>query len=183
MAQNERPGRHSRQPSRITTPFNVAKDDKRERQAISTPDSGDTETVAYIKRILCSKPIVSGALTGRREDDIDEKPLEELLPPLTSSNEIDVQLYAIIAVILSQFVQAWYNRITPDGEFINEVVQVIAHCMRGLEGRLRHADLETLLLDELPGILHTHLHGTDAISASSKAKKANLVQLSRSLDK
>ena len=116
---------------------------------------------------------------GKQDDNIDEQPLEDLLPPLTSSNEVDIQLYAIIAVILSQFVQTWYNRITPDGEFLNEIVQIIAHCTRGIEARLRHADLETLLLDELPSVLHAHLHGTDAISAPSEAKKANLVQLSR----
>lgn len=114
------------------------------------------ETIRYIKRILCASR--RGTLTDQR--DLDSKPLEELLPPLTSSNEIDIQLYALIAVILSNFVQTWYNRITPDQDFVAEVVQIIAHCTRGLEERLRHVDLEDLLLDELPALMISHIDGT-----------------------
>ena len=90
---------------------------------------------------------------------MDSRPLDELLPPLTSSNDVDVQIYAIISVVLSQFVQSWYNRLTSDQEFVGEVVQIIAHCTRGLEERLRHIDLEDILLDELPALVVTHLDG------------------------
>ena len=72
---------------------------------------------------------------------------------------MDLQLYAIIAVILNQFVQSWYNRITPDQDFIEDVVQIIAHCTRGLEQRLRVVDLEELLFDELPALLIAHIDG------------------------
>lgn len=90
---------------------------------------------------------------------MDSRSLEELLPPLTSSNEIDLQLYALIAVVLSLFVQSWYNKITPDQDFAQQVVQIIAHSTRGLEQRFRMIDLEILLLDELPEVLVAHVEG------------------------
>lgn len=83
--------------------------------------------------------------------------MDELLPPLTSSNEIDLQLYAILAVILKEFVSVWYSKITPDHVFVDEVIQIIAHCTRALEQRLRKVDLEAILLDELPQLVDAHI--------------------------
>jgi hypothetical protein len=97
--------------------------------------------------------------------------------PWSSSNAVDVQLYAIIAVILSQFVQTWYHRITPDDAFVAEIVQIIAHCTRGLEQRLRHVDLVELLLDELPALAVTHLQCS--CHAFVTRSSTNNVQLSR----
>jgi hypothetical protein len=115
--------------------------------------------VKFVKRVLCSHPSRLGSPIDTAQSDNDSKTLDELLPPLTSSNAVDLQLYGIIAVILHQFVQSWYNRITPDQDFVGEVVQIIAHCTRGLEQRLRLIDLEALLLDELPAILVDHIEG------------------------
>jgi transcription termination factor NusB len=78
---------------------------------------------------------------------------------LTSSNAVDLQLYAIISVIIKEFVQVWYTKITPDQVFVNEAIQIIAHCTRGLEQRLRKVDLEALILDEVPALLDAHLTG------------------------
>jgi hypothetical protein len=83
--------------------------------------------------------------------------IEEVLPPLTSSNAVDLQLYAIISVIIKEFVQTWYSKITPDQVFVNEVIQIIAHCTRALEQRLRNLDLEALVLDEIPQLVEDHL--------------------------
>lgn len=116
-------------------------------------------TIAYIKRTLWAEPQAAGSAAGTPFEHNDPRALEQLLPPLTSSNAVDVQLYAFIAVILSNFVQIWYNRITPDQQFVGEIVQIIAHCTRGLEQRLRQVDLEALLLDELPQVLTEHLEG------------------------
>jgi len=74
---------------------------------------------------------------------------------------MDVQLYAIIAVVLNQFVQSWYKVITSDEDFVNEIVHVIAHCTRGIEQRLRHVDLLQVLLDELPALLLAHIDGEE----------------------
>lgn len=120
-------------------------------------DPQQKATIAYIKRVLCSKPRTLDGSDIATEHDTE--PLENILPPLTSSNAIDIELYALISVILSNFVQVWYNRITPDQDFVAEIVQIIAHCTRGVEQRLRQVDLESLLLDELPDLLLEHVHG------------------------
>lgn len=87
------------------------------------------------------------------------RPVEEILPPLTSSNDIDVQLYAIVAIIIKDFVNTWYANITPDHQFVDEVLQIIAHCSRAVEQRLRHVDIVELLLNEIPALLERHFVG------------------------
>jgi hypothetical protein len=89
------------------------------------------------------------------------RPIEDLLPPLTSFNEVDIQLYAIIAIVLKDFVYAWYGKITPDHVFVEEVIQIIAHITRALEQRLRSIDLEGLVLDEIPAVVIAHVLGED----------------------
>ncbi|KAI5268980.1 hypothetical protein E4T47_07392 [Aureobasidium subglaciale] len=114
----------------------------------------DEATVAFIKRTLCAQQLTGPE--GNRARNIS-KPLSELLPPLTSSNQVDLQLYALISIIIKDFVQAWYSRITPDQEFTDQVVHIIAHCTRALEQRIRAVDLEALLLDELPELVNVHV--------------------------
>ena len=157
MAQGNPRPRHGRNQSRILRMVGSGNTTQNDSNATAKRKGSDEETIRYIKRVLCASPSQKGSFPGHAT--VDSKPLEELLPPLTSSNEVDLQLYAIIAVILSNFVQAWYNRITPDQDFVAEVVQIIAHCTRGLEQRLRHVDLEDLLLDELPALLISHIDG------------------------
>ena len=60
-------------------------------------------------------------------------------------------------MIIKEFVQTWYSKITPDHVFVNEMLQIIAHCTRALEQRLRLIDLEAVLLDEIPELLEAHL--------------------------
>ncbi|KAJ5477355.1 hypothetical protein N7539_007499 [Penicillium diatomitis] len=85
------------------------------------------------------------------------QPAEEVLPPLTSSNEVDHQLYAILAVIIRDFVYTWYSKITSDQALVNEVLQVIAHCTRALEQRIRQVDVTQLFLDEIPALVEFHI--------------------------
>lgn len=87
------------------------------------------------------------------------KPIEDVLPPLTSSNEVDVQLYAIIAIVIKDFVNVWYSKITPDHTFVDEVIQLIAHCSRAIEQRFRRIDVVELFLDEIPALAEQHVAG------------------------
>lgn len=161
MAQGyQRPGKHSRQASRIATRFNTSTTQESKGETSPTSGSPDQATIAFVKHVLCSGPSDRSVSDGDNGFEVDSQPLGELLPPLTSSNEIDVQLYALIAVILNLFVQAWYNKITPDQDFAGETVQIIAHCTRGLEQRLRNSDLEAFIFDELPELLEAHIEGT-----------------------
>lgn len=116
----------------------------------------DEATTAFIKRTLCPQQLTGPE--GSRARNIS-KPLSDLLPPLTSSSQVDLQLYALISIIIKDFVQAWYSRITPDQEFTDQVVHIIAHCTRALEQRIRTVDLEALILDELPESIHVHVTG------------------------
>lgn len=134
-------------------------DRARQHQNSKRDGAEDEVTTAYIKRVLCASITNSNSGASGSVHEQSNDPLHVLLPPLTSSNAVDFQLYAFIAVIMNLFVQAWYNRITPDQQFLGEMVQIIAHCTRGMEQRLRHVDLEALLLDELPDLLTEHVVG------------------------
>ncbi|KAH6633175.1 PXA domain-containing protein [Boeremia exigua] len=125
-----------------------------ETQKSETDTTSDKATAAFVRRTLCSHDVLLG---NGEKGGTTPRPIDELLPPLTSSNDVDLQLYGIISVIIKEFVQTWYSKITPDHVFVNEVIQVIAHCTRALEQRLRKVDLEGLLLDEIPGLLEEHL--------------------------
>ncbi|KAI3395281.1 hypothetical protein diail_1479 [Diaporthe ilicicola] len=132
------------------TSSNISK--RRSQRSNATPADflSDKATAQLIRRVLC--PQQAGD-RGRATP----APIHDLLPPLTSRNDVDLQLYAIIAIILRDFVQAWYNKITPDDTFVAEIVHIIAHCTRALEQRLRKIDVESLLLDELPDLLDKHI--------------------------
>jgi hypothetical protein len=117
--------------------------------------ANDKNTVALIRRVLCPDSVIHGSTTP--------EPLQDLLPPLTSSNDVDLQLYALIAIIIKEFVYAWYAKITPDHVFVDEVLQLIAHCTRALEQRLRRVDVEQLLLDEIPRLVEAHIIGTASL--------------------
>lgn len=119
----------------------------------------DKATAAFVRRTLCAHHVSNSTLSNGEKAGSTPRPIEELLPPLTSSNEVDLQLYAIIAVVLKEFVYTWYTKITPDHVFVDEVIQIIAHCTRALEQRLRKVDLEALLLDEIPDLLDSHVKG------------------------
>ncbi|KAF2199263.1 hypothetical protein GQ43DRAFT_376663 [Delitschia confertaspora ATCC 74209] len=117
--------------------------------------TSDKATAAFIRRTLCFQ---NASLGNSEKARNSPRPIEELLPPLTSSNDVDLQLYAIISVIVKEFIQTWYSKLTPDQTFGNEVIQIIAHCTRALEQRLRKIDLEALLLDEIPELVEAHLN-------------------------
>ncbi|OQE47422.1 hypothetical protein PENCOP_c001G08897 [Penicillium coprophilum] len=131
----------SRPSSRLRTQRDPGKDD---------PDYvSEKATTALIRRVLCPQTSNHGASSPQ--------PPEELLPPLTSSNDVDRQLYALLAIIIKEFVYSWYSKITPDQALVSEVLQVIAHCTRALEQRLRQIDVAQLALDEIPGLVEAHV--------------------------
>ncbi|CRK47475.1 hypothetical protein BN1723_007572 [Verticillium longisporum] len=121
---------------------------RRSKRPLSTDFLSDDATAAFVRRVLCPQ---------HQAGNGTPPPLEDLLPPLTSRNDVDLQLYALLAVILRDFVHAWYSKITSDETFVAEILQIIAHCTRALEQRLRKVDLENLLLDELPDLLDNHI--------------------------
>jgi len=138
---------------------------KQQKARSEARSAADEATAAFVRRTLCASHLRTGAGDAPKGHTTPQ-PLEDLLPPLTSSNDVDLQLYAIISVIVKDFVQTWYTKITPDHEFVDEVIQIIAHCTRGLEQRLRRVDLESLLLDEIPALLHAHIESRSTFFAN-----------------
>ncbi|PFH56905.1 hypothetical protein XA68_15772 [Ophiocordyceps unilateralis] len=111
----------------------------------SSPDAlSDRATQALVRRTLCPGDNKKTAMT-------------ELLPPLTSRNDVDLELYALLAIVLREYVQRWYGNMTADETFVTEIVRLVAHCSRALEQRFRQVDLVGLLLDELPELLDQHV--------------------------
>ena len=139
---------------------------RRGARAASADPLSDKATAFLIRRILCPQQADKGKNSAPS--------IEDLLPPLTSRNDVDLQLYALIAIILREFVQNWYAKLTPDEAFVAEIVQIIAHITRALEQRLRKVDLESLLFDELPELLDRHVTGSFAAPAPSAGNKKTL---------
>ncbi|KAI1085711.1 PXA domain-containing protein [Whalleya microplaca] len=134
-------------PPRVTSPVQPP---RRATRPVSSDFLSDKATAALIRRTLCAQHLADRGKST-------PAPIEALLPPLTSRNDVDSQLYALISIIIREFVQNWYAKITPDETFVAEIVQIIAHCTRALEQRLRKVDLESLLLDELPELFDAHI--------------------------
>ncbi|PHH54214.1 hypothetical protein CFIMG_003037RAa [Ceratocystis fimbriata CBS 114723] len=109
---------------------------------------GERATAQLIRRVL---------LPQQHSDQLTAAALQGQLPPLTSSNEVDFEIYALIAIVLRDFVQTWYSKITPDDAFVAELVNIMAHISRAMEQRVRKVDLESLFLDEIPYLLEQHI--------------------------
>lgn len=126
--------------------------DRRSNRPGPADPLSDRATLSLIRRTLCSQQL------GDKGRDA-QAPIEELLPPLTSRNDVDLQLYALLAIIMREFVQSWYGKITTDETFVPEILHIIAHCTTALEQRFRKLDMESLLLDEIPELLDRHVTG------------------------
>lgn len=155
-----RPAQTSALPESGASPQQTGAPRRGIRQAPADPLS-DSTTAVLIRRILCPQQSDKGKTSSAS--------IEDLLPPLTSRNDVDLQLYALIAIILREYVQNWYTKITPDDAFVAEIVQIIAHVTRALEQRLRKVDLESLLFDELPELLDSHVTGQSTWSIHTYA--------------
>ncbi|KAF4457537.1 hypothetical protein F53441_587 [Fusarium austroafricanum] len=149
----------------IEPPFSaIAGSTSRRPIRSNVPDPlSDRATSLLIRRTLCSPQL------GDKSRDA-QVPIDELLPPLTSRNDVDLQLYALLAIIMREFVQSWYSKITTDEHFVAEILHIIAHCSRALEQRFRKVDLESLVLDEIPDLLDKHITSY-RISHSDFARK------------
>ncbi|EMD00577.1 hypothetical protein BAUCODRAFT_28928 [Baudoinia panamericana UAMH 10762] len=141
----------------------------------------ERDTVAFIRQVLCSTSAPSDTLAQGEPSNGNIKPVEKLLPPLTSNNQIDTQLYAIVAIILKQVVQSWYTKFTSDPSFVAEIVDIIAHCTRGLEERMRDLDYATFLLDEVSAVVDDHIKALQLVREASNKGGVNNLEQTRAL--
>ncbi|KAK2590224.1 hypothetical protein QQS21_012100 [Conoideocrella luteorostrata] len=134
----------------LNTPLAPTPANHRSNRTSTIDPLSDRATQALIRKVLLPQESSNKVRNSQR-------PIDALLPPLTSRNDVDLQLYAFLAIILREFVQAWYGKITPDEAFVAEIIRVIAHCTRALEQRIRQMDLENVILNEIPDILSRHI--------------------------
>ena len=123
----------------------------KQQHDVSNPEPlSDKASLSLIRRVLYPP-------SSNNDQQISTRPIEDVLPPLTSSNDIDFQLYALIAIVIKEYVQTWYTKITPDHTFIEEVIQIIAHCSRAVEQRLRRLNVEDLVFDDVSSLIFDHV--------------------------
>ncbi|KAH0606993.1 uncharacterized protein H6S33_002981 [Morchella sextelata] len=118
------------------------------------PDLLDAPTLSLIRRVLCAHAPPT-------------QPLSSLLPPITKHPDIDMQLYALLAIVCRDYIDTWYTGISSDREFISEVVKVVADVVAEVERRVDGIDIPLLLLDELPALVTRHI--TDHRLAHARA--------------
>lgn len=86
------------------------------------------------------------------------------LPPLTTSNNLDIHLYAFFSLLVDNFILKWYderqglNLLSKD-EFLNELIFLFAHITRDLNERCRNNkdELIKLFLIDIPYLLESHI--------------------------
>ncbi|VVT48460.1 uncharacterized protein SAPINGB_P001790 [Magnusiomyces paraingens] len=87
------------------------------------------------------------------------------LPSLSRFDGVNVELYALIAVLCRTFVLSWYGSIVDDAGFLRDIAQTVAECTRRVEERLLRTDTYSLLLDELPLLLEMHVRDLRMVRA------------------
>lgn len=91
------------------------------------------------------------------------------LPPLTSSNDLDIRLYALFSLLINDFIFGWYeNSLNLDekDQFTKELIFIFAHISRNLQERINksHNEFIKLLITDLPYLLNDHLNNLNEIS-------------------
>ncbi|KAL5354573.1 hypothetical protein ACLOAV_000662 [Pseudogymnoascus australis] len=83
-------------------------------------------------------PAATSALIRRTLHPTASKdtPLTSLLKPLTGDVDVDFEIYALLAVVLREFVVKWYGGITGDGRFVGEIGELVEGVIREGWGRL-----------------------------------------------
>ncbi|KAF8302597.1 hypothetical protein DL93DRAFT_2121871 [Clavulina sp. PMI_390] len=72
-------------------------------------------------------------------------------------SRLNDEIYDFIALALRGYVTPWYSRLTPrDREFIPEINKAVVAVVQELDRRVRRADLDRLLLVDLPILVTQH---------------------------
>ncbi|KAJ3262346.1 hypothetical protein HK103_002787 [Boothiomyces macroporosus] len=76
---------------------------------------------------------------------------------MTSSEKVNSELSRIIALLLHDYVSAWYSLLSDDMEFYKEIVQTISVLIQEIERRLSRVDWIELISFDLPKVLTNHI--------------------------
>ncbi|KAJ1808323.1 hypothetical protein LPJ56_004729, partial [Coemansia sp. RSA 2599] len=76
---------------------------------------------------------------------------------ITTSTKVNNSVSRLVTLIIRDFVDEWYQKITDDREFIAEVTAQIMLVTNEIERRCRRVDWVQFLLFEVPDIVHLHV--------------------------
>ncbi|KAJ1961724.1 hypothetical protein GGI12_003083, partial [Dipsacomyces acuminosporus] len=74
-----------------------------------------------------------------------------------SSSKVNASVSKLFSLILRDFVQEWYQKVTDDKEFVGEVSQQLVLVVNELERRCGKVDWVQFILFECPEIVHLHI--------------------------
>lgn len=90
-------------------------------------------------------------------------PLPPIIPPTKPEQLFDDfsrmndEIYDLIALALRGYVSSWYHKLSPrDKEFVPEISTVVVAVIQALERRIQSADLDHLLLVDIPALITQH---------------------------
>ncbi|OBT41256.1 hypothetical protein VE00_08965 [Pseudogymnoascus sp. WSF 3629] len=126
-------------PSRTTTsqpPPSSTTSIKPTRATPSPAPRAPQPTQAQLRAAL--SPAATSALIRRTLHPTASKdtPLSSLLKPLTGDADADFEIYALLAVVMREFVVKWYGNITGDPGFVGEIGELVEGVVRKGWGRL-----------------------------------------------
>ncbi|KAI8321764.1 PXA-domain-containing protein [Martensiomyces pterosporus] len=74
-----------------------------------------------------------------------------------SSSKVNSSISRLFSLIVRDFVQEWYQKVTDDKEFIGEVSHQLVLVVNEIERRCRKVDWVQFVLFECPEIIHLHI--------------------------
>lgn len=113
----------------------------------ASPSSPDASSATLYRRVLFPNAL--------------EPPPRILSTPGTE--QLDDQLYNLLALICRGFITPWFGKITRDRSFFLEVTWIASHVFRKLEEKLAGSDEQEpidvvrFLLESIPGVLERHI--------------------------
>lgn len=129
------------------------------------------DNLDYLKQLINEKLFHNDDNSNINDNSINNKTAikDYSLPPLTSSNDLDIRLYALFSLLINDFIFGWYENSLNLGEkdnFTKELIFIFAHISRNLQERINksHNDFIRLIITDLPYLLNDHFNNLDEIS-------------------
>ncbi|KAJ2909539.1 hypothetical protein GGI21_001782 [Coemansia aciculifera] len=76
---------------------------------------------------------------------------------VTTSTKVNQSVSRLISLVMRDFVQEWYEKVTDDREFLDEVLAQLVLVVNEVEKRCRQIDWVQFILFEAPDIVHLHV--------------------------
>ncbi|KAJ2747727.1 hypothetical protein GGI20_000197 [Coemansia sp. BCRC 34301] len=76
---------------------------------------------------------------------------------VTTSAKVNQSVSRLVSLIMRDFVQEWYEKVTDDREFLGEVSTQLVLVVNEMEKRCRQIDWVQFILFEVPDIVHLHI--------------------------